>query len=190
MIEIVIVVAIAFMLLARKGKGRRRMGRYIRGNVDETLALTTLASRTLISANFDDTVTERTLLSSIVASWSLSGMTAGDNIGPVLMGVAHSDYSSAEIEAWVENFQGWQEGDQIAREVGQRKVRIAGQLGSPASVGETEVLNNGNKLKMKLNWILNAGDTLKLWAYNLGSAAIATTVPDIHVEGHVNLWPR
>ncbi len=189
MIEVFLVL-IALMGLARKGRGRRKMGRYIRGNVDETQALTTLAARTLVSSNFDDSVTERTLLSSIVASWSLSGMTAGDNIGPILVGIAHSDYTSAEIEAWIENNQGWQEADQVAREVGQRKVRIAGQLGAGSSVGETEVLNNGNKIKMKLNWILNDTQTLKLWAYNLGSAAIATTVPDLHVEGHVNLWPR
>ncbi len=188
MIEIIII-GIILIGLARKGKGRRKMGRYIRGNVDETVALGTLAARTLVAQAFDDTVTERTLLSSLVASWSLSHGTAGDNVGPILVGVAHSDYSAAEIEAWVENSQGWQEGDQIAREVGQRKVRIAGTLGV-GGAGVTEVLNNGNKIKMKLNWILNAGQTLDLWAYNLGSSAMLTTDADVHVEGHANLWPR
>ncbi len=185
MIEILLL-AIALLGMA-KGK-RRRMGRYIRGNVNEGLGLGTLAGLTLIAAPFDDTVTERTLISSLVASWSVEGYTGASGDGPIMCGIAHSDYSAAEIEAWIENTQGWQEGDQIAREVGQRKVRVIGTFPSIASNADTAVLNDGKKIKTKLNWILNAGQTLDMWAYNLGSGAI--TGGTLHANGHANLWPR
>ncbi len=97
-------------LAKRRGSGRRKMGKYIRGNIAENMALGTLAANTLISGT-TDTVNERTLISSVVASYSLSGFTAGDNIGPVLVGLAHGDYSDAEIEEWVENQTSWDEGD-------------------------------------------------------------------------------
>ena len=180
------------LLLAKHPKRRRRMGRYIRGNVDETLALTTLANRTLVAAVFDEVVTERSLISSLVASWAMDDFTAGIDIGPIMVGIAHSDYSAAEIEEYIENTASWAEADQIGQEVGKRKVRIAGIFGRGGVSGSADhqVLNNGDPIKMKLNWILNAGQTLDLWAFNLGTAAVATTVPDVHVQGHVNLWPR
>jgi len=28
-----------------------------------------------------------------------------------------------------------------------------------------------------------------MWAYNAGSNALATTVPNVSVDGHANLWP-
>ncbi len=169
------------------------MGKYIKGNVDEVVALGTLASRTLVAATFGDTVNERTKISSIVAAWSLSGYTGGDNIGPILVGVAHSDYSAAEIEAVIENSGSWSEGDLIAQEVVSRKIRIVGTMGpgfSDAGPGDAWVLNGGRPFKTKLNWMLLQGQTLDLWAYNLGGSPLATTDPDLRVEGHANLWPQ
>lgn len=164
------------------------MGRYIRGNVNEVLALGTLAAVTLVSVVFDDSVSERTLISSLVASYSIEGLALVAGDGPVMIGIAHSDYSDAEIEAWIENAQGWREADQIAREVGQRKVRVIGTFSQNVADG-AQVLNDGKKIKTKLNWILNAGQTLDLWAYNLGSGAL-TTGSVVYANGHVNLWPR
>ncbi len=190
MLEIIIAVLLLVALAKRRGggrKGRARMGRYLRGNVDELLDLGTLAARTLTVGPFDDTVLERTRISSLVATWSLSSLTGGDSIGPILVGVAHSDYSSAEIEEVIENTGSWNEGNLVEREVAMRKVRIVGQMGRSA-VGETSYLNEGQVVKTKLNWILPAGSTLDLWAYNLGTVALATTDPDLHVEGHANLW--
>ncbi len=187
MLEIFMIGVILLVGLARKGKGRR-MGRYIRGNVNEVLALTTLASLTAILAAFDDTVEERTLISSLVASWAIEGFAQATGDGPVMAGIAHSDYSVAEVEAWIENAQGWQEGDQVAREVGQRKVRVIGTFNNDGSAAMMH-LNDGKKIKTKLNWILNAGQTLSVWAYNLGSGAL-TTGGVVHVNGHANLWPR
>lgn len=189
MIEI-IMLAFILVMMARKGTPRRRaMGRYIRGNIAENLALGTLAANTLIGGT-TDTVNERTLVSSIVASYTLSGVTPGDNVGPVLVGLAHGDYSDAEVEEWVENQTGWDEGDLLSQEISNRKIRRIGLFDIPAAVGQAISLNEGRAIKTKLNWILNQGQAIKVWAYNMGTAAFSTTDPNVHMQGHANLFPK
>ncbi len=185
------ILALLALVLAAKRKGRRKMGRYIRGVVDEDLSLGTLASKTLVAVIMDDSVTERTLITSIVATYSIENLTPGAGIGPFWIGISHSDYSAAEIEAWIENSQGWKEGDRVAREVGARLVRPVGVLqASGAGAAATWSLNDGKPIKTRLNWILNAGQTLDLWVYNMGTNPLATTVPVAHCQGHVNLFPK
>ncbi len=167
------------------------MGRYIRGNVDEDLGLGTLAAKSLVTGVFDEGVSERTLISSLIATYSIENFTPGAGIGPLLVGIAHSDYSAAEVEAYIETLDSWKEADKIGQEVGKRQIRKIGvfRRQSGAAV-DTQALNEGRPIKTKLNWILNKDQTLDLWVYNMGSAAIATTVPVVHCEGHANLWPR
>ncbi len=166
------------------------MGRYIRGNVDEELALAALASKDVVGAAFDEVVNERTLISSIVANWSLANWTDIANAGPIVFGVAHGDYSDAEIEQWLESTGQWNEGDMISQEISARKIRQIGTLGGAATAADSQVMNDGKPVKTKLNWILLQGQSLRIWAYNSGSAAVATTVPSLTANGHVNLWPR
>ncbi len=173
-----------------KGKGGRRPRRYLKGSVDERTLLTTLAARTLVSANMDESVAERTLISSLVANYAMDGLTDAADVGPIMFGVAHSDYSDAEIEEVIENAGSWDEGDLINQERAKRKVRILGIFDTPPASTETSVLNDGKPMKTKLNWILLSGDTLKFWAFNMGQAAVATTVPNIYAQGHANLWPQ
>ncbi len=171
--------------MARKRK--RPMGRYIRGNVDEELTIAGLTTRDVASVAFDETVNERTRVTSLVARYSIDDFTVIANAGPILVGIAHSDYSAAEIEEWIENTGSWNEGDLVAQEIGKRKIRQVGIF--DASVGG-DVLNDGKAIKTKLNWILLQAQTLQVWAYNLGGASVATTTPSIHVEGHANLFPQ
>ncbi len=166
------------------------MGRYIRGTVDEDLTIGTLAGKTLVAAGFDEAVQERTLVSSIVASYSVADWTAIAANGPLLVGIAHGDYSDAEIEEWIETTGSWDEGDLVQQEVASRKIRRVGVLTDPDAATKSSVLNDGKAIKTKLNWILNQGITLKLWAYNMGTAAFATTDPRVRAQGHVNLFPK
>ena len=165
------------------------MGKYIRGNVDEQISLGTLAATTAVSTGFDDVVNERTLVSSLVATYSLENMTYGAGIGPLLVGICHGDYNDTEIEEYIEATASWNEGDMIAQEVAKRKIRRIGQFTVPANVGQVS-LQDGKPIKTKLNWILTQGQTLRLWVYNTGTNALATTVPVCRVQGHANLWPR
>ncbi len=167
------------------------MGRYIKGNVQNTLDLGTLAAKTLISVQMGQTVEERTLISSIECTWSLADLTDAIGVGPIAFGVAHSDYTDAEIEQVLELTGTWKEGDLIAQEVAKRKVRRIGTFQSSVADSQGDsVVNDGKPIKTRLNWILTTGQTLSIWAYNEGDAAVATTDPDLTVLGHVNLFPK
>ncbi len=192
MLEILVVMAVLAILMAKaRGRRRRSMGKYIRGNVDNDFSLGTLAASTGIVSQNVSTVNERTLVSSLVATWTMSGFTVGDNIGPIEVGVAHGDYSLAEIEAVLELTTGWNEGNLTSQELSKRKIRRIGVFEAPAGGGlGAVVLNEGKSIKTKLNWILLQGQTLQYWAYNMGTGAVATTDPNVHVRGHANLWPR
>ncbi len=157
----------------------------MKGNVDEVLALGTLAAATLISADFDEVVEEKMLVSSIVSTYSLRELTAASGAGPIVVGVAHSDYTDAEIEAWLETTDSWDQGDLVqGKEVRNRLIRRIGIFGSSG------VLNDGKPIKTRLNWLLRTGQTLSVWGYNRGASALATTDPQIVLEGHVNLWGK
>ncbi len=160
--------------------------------MDEELALTTLAAKTGVLVAFADAVDERTLISSVECTYSMSNWTPIADAGPILVLLAHSDYDLIEIEAFIELQDSWSEANRVQREVAQRLIRKIGTFTSHGGVAATESmsLNDGMPIKTKLNWILNEGQTLKLVCYNLGSAAVATTVPDVDIVGHANLFPR
>ncbi len=168
------------------------MANYIRGSVDEELGIGTLAAKTLVSTGFDESVLETTLVSSIVATYALSNVTPIANQGPLLVGIAHGDYSDVEIEQVIEATASWGKTDLIAQEVSKRKIRRIGIFDriSESTPLLVTTLNNGRPIKSKLNWTLQTGQTLKLWAYNLGTAAYATTAPNIDLQGHANLWAK
>ncbi len=172
-----------------KGRNRRRQ-KYLRGNIEASLALSTLGSNSLILGAIASVVEERTLISSILANWSLKDLTKVVSDGPVIVGVAHSDYTAAEIEEWIENTGGWTEGNLVAQEIAKRKVRIVGVF---AAIGagdvDTAVLKDGKMIKTKLNWILTTGQTIDIWAYNAGASGLTGTA-QLHTFGHANLWPR
>ncbi len=163
--------------------------RYLRGNIDEDLPIGTLAAKDVVLVAFDETVNERSLVSSVVASYSISNFTPIATSGPIMVGIAHGNYTAVEIEAFIENTGSWSEGDKTSQEIAKRQIRMIGIFETPSNVTLSVRLNDGKPIKTKLNWILNQGVGLNLWAYNLGAAAVATTVPVIHAQGHANVWP-
>ncbi len=167
------------------------MKNYLRGNVDEELALTTLASKDVVGAAFDEVVDNPTFISSIQATYTLENLTETAGVGPVVCGVAHGSYTDAEIEEFLEQAGQWNRGNIVAtREISRRLIRQVGTFESPAVSLQKETLNDGRAIKTKLGWWLQEGQTLRLWAYNAGSVNIATTVPSLTVNGHVNLFAR
>ncbi len=167
--------------------GRASFKRYMKGNVDENMALGTLAAAALISNLWDEAVDTATRVSSAHLSYSLDQLTSPQ--GPILFGLAHSDYTDAEIEEVIENTSSWTEGDLIGQEVGRRKIRIVGQFVSEELAGVVDVrFNEGKPVKTKLNWILQEGQTLRMWSYNKSSTPLSGTDPTMRANGHVNLW--
>ncbi len=176
--------------MVKHPKSRRRR-KYIRGAVDEQTEFATLGARTVASEAFDDTVNERTLVSSIVATYSINSLTQLADTGPFLVGVAHSDYTTTEITEFLQNSGSWNEGDLVNQEIGKRKIRVIGTIATDGDAADSYNLEEGAKIKSKLNWILLQGQTLDLWIMNQGSVAVdATTAPNVHAQGHCNLWPQ
>ncbi len=173
----------------KRSRRGRKYRRYLKGQINATQDIGTLAGRTLQSQLVTDTLTEKAWLSSVKATWALSDVTQSNSVGPLMVGVAHSDYTNAEVEAWIEQTSSWEQGDKIAQEVAKRKIRRVGVFQLFAS-DETIVLNDGKPITTKCGWQLVTGQTVRIWAYNMGSGAFATTTPQLMTEGHANLWPN
>jgi len=175
--------------MGRKGRGKYR--KYLKGQVNNTLTLGTLGSKVVVGTLVGDTLVEKAWLSSVKATWTMGEFTEATNKGPIMVGVCHEDYTDAEIEAWIENLASWDQGDKVGQEISRRKIRRIGVFESPETAASSiEVLNDGKPITTKCGWQLTTGQTLKIWAYNMGSAALATTSPNIRTQGHCNLWPN
>ncbi len=104
-------------------------------------------------------------------------------------GLAHSDYSAAEIEECLEAQASIDLGDKIAQEHANRLVRSIGKMpANTVAAGSGVVFNDGNKKKTRLNWLLSIGDTLNLWIRN-GSGVVWTTGSTIGAIGDLYVLP-
>ncbi len=168
---------------------RRKFRRYLRGNIDVSKALGTLATKTAIVDTTLDLVVNATWVSSVKATYSMSTWTPTQAAGPIELFWAHGDYTLAEIEQWIENTGSWNEGDLIAKEQARRKIRRIGTLPTAAAVEDNAEMADGRIVTTKIGFKLNEGEQLVLVAYNNGGASVATTDPKVKVQGHANLWP-
>ncbi len=157
-------------------------GKYIRGAIDETPVLASLADNTVVKSD-GPTVNERTLVTSIEAVYSIFNFTATE--GPVIFGLAHSDYTVAEILEYLSNAGSWNEGSKIEQERARRKIRRVGVFKGLAT---DEKFADGRSVKTKLNWILLQGQTVAVWAWNKSGGTLTTGTLDC--SGHANLWPK
>ncbi len=192
MFNIVLVAIAAIMVIVGATKSQRRanFSKYISGAIDNRLTMSALAANTLVGANITQVTIDTCRISSIRCTYSLSNFTPAQNIGPITVGVAHSDYTDAEVEGWLESAGSWDRGNTTAREVRSRMCRILGTFRvEPGSTNATvHVLNHGRPIKTKLNWLLTEGQTVKFWAFNGGSSAVTTSVPNFEALGDANLW--
>ncbi len=144
----------------------------------------TLGSGALLGDTWDETVNEKSLLSSIVVTWSIDQLTGEE--GPLIFGVAHSDYTDTEISEVIGTGGSWDSGNMISQERSKRLVRQIGEFAMPNATGDLSI-NDGMPVKTKLNWQLQSSDTLKMWVFNR-SAATLTTGAVLKASGHANLW--
>ncbi len=162
--------------------GRKR--RLFVPRVAASHALVTLASNDLNLTAFPTLLDQEVYAISMDVTALLHGATG--NEGPVIFGVAHSDYLAAEIEEWFEAGGSWSKGDKVANEQAQRKCRT---IGSFDYLAATERLNDGKPVRVKLGFVIEDGKGLTLWAYNEGTAAL-TTGSIIEIKGKAYLQPR
>jgi len=133
------------------------------------LALAALANLDLIAGAVTATSTEAYRLLSIKLAWAIRNHTPGE--GPITIGVAHGDYSAAEIEEWLEATSAIELGNLVAKEQSSRLCRRIGTFDGELA---QEVLNDGKPVHTKLNWLMATGQTLQMWAYNRSGAVLTT----------------
>lgn len=170
--------------------GRRKFRRYLRGAIDHRLDLGTLAAGVVIGSNLADTLEESAFVSSVNCAYSIDQLASGADIGPILFGWAHSDYTDAEIEAWVENSGAWSQGDKVAQEIARRKIKQVGVFRQATSTNTWGLFNDGVTSSKKLGWLLISGQTLKFWCYNMGNVDVGAPDPNVRAQGHANVWPK
>ncbi len=129
-----------------------------------SLAVGALAANDLSSGPLGPALQEDYFLTSIDGTWSMIGVALE---GPIVVGVAHGDYTAPEIEECLEVLL-VRPGDKIAKERANRLVRTIGVFDQNTT---PEQLNDGKSLKTKLNWSLG-GDAdglqgIQMWAHSL-----------------------
>ncbi len=149
-------------------------------NVSESLPLSTLASNTVLASNSDAFGREAFVVSTDLY-WSIRGLTATE--GPIVVGVAHNDYSVAEIQEALSVTGMEDPGDQIAKEQGRRLVRRSGQF---SGVAANEALNDGKLIRTRLRFMVQELFGLSFFAWNISGATL-TTGATIEIHGKVFL---
>ncbi len=157
--------SVSFLMARKKPWGKQR-GRLLVPRINSELNLGTLALNTLLSTTPGSSPGQEAFLISTDLTITLVGLTAGE--GPIIVGLAHEDYSDAEIEECIEATNTWQQHDQIAQEQARRKVRTIGAFHADGS------LNDGKPIRTKCRWQNGEDDTLKMWAYNKGASPLTT----------------
>ncbi len=145
-----------------------------------------LATLDVTSAVITGATTDLLRIVSVDFSYALSDFGATSDDGQEF-GLAHSDYSPAEIEACLEETSQMNPGDLIAQEVGNRLVRTIGQMVGAPGTGAGLNFNNGLRKKTKLNWQLSTGQGLSVWVRN-ASGTVWTTGATIDIIG--DMWVR
>ncbi len=185
MIEILISLAVLASLtpiVLAKHRGRRRSRLFV-PRIDGQVAIGALATKDMTSTPLAQVLDNEMWALSIDITASISDVTA--NEGPIVIGVAHSDYTAAEIEEWLEGVSSWITADKIRQEQSRRKIR---QIGVFDCTETAERLNDGRVLRVKLGFKLEDGTTLQFWAYNDG-AAVMTTGALVSIKGKAFLRP-
>lgn len=169
--------------MARKGKRRNFNLRRVR--VNASIGAGALAPVTVTSGSMTDAVSDPMRFISLHASYAWGGKQVADD--GCTFGVAHSDYTAAEIEECLEETGAMDIGDKIAQEKANRLVREIGQISGGDSAAGGIMFNDGKPVKTRLNWFMSTGDSLQLWIRN-ASGVVWTTGSTITIAG--NLWVK
>ncbi len=106
---------------------------------------------------------------------------------PMSVGVAHSDYSNAQVaEATDVELLG--PGDKIQQEMARRSIRRITSLNTFANSNETEMqgvsATGGPIIRTKVKFTIQSGRTLTIWVKNRSGSAL-TTGSVLTFSGHI-----
>ncbi len=158
---------------------KRRYGRLVWIPVTFELSVGALLDNDVIDADLlGGNLTEDFYWVGSKLVWSTRGGTSGE--GPIEVGMAHGDYSAAEIE---ENLEVAFLGPlgKIEQEQARRLVR---RVGTFSGISSPENLNNGEAIITKSNFVQQDGASPSGWAHNLSGATLTTGLV-IVATGHL-----
>lgn len=157
---------------------KRGNSNFVAIRVSISKALGVLADSTMLLESIIDSIDTDLYVISADLYWSLLQHTAGE--GPIMFGLAHGDYSVAEVDEWYEsNSEDFN--NKIAQEQNKRQCRQAGQF---AGLGTDEVLNDGKSVRTKIKFRVNAAQALNIWIRNESVNAM-TTGARVNVNGTI-----
>ncbi len=183
MIEILIILGAVLSFLGAAKKGRRRRYLFV-PRIKESAAAGALVTNDLTATIFTGVLDRQGWVTSIDVLVTRHGFTAGE--GPIIVGIAHGDYTPPEIEEWLEATTSWTSSDKIEQEQARRKCRQIGIINDP---GSSEPYNQGRVQRVKCGWFLAVGETLQTWIYN-DSAANLTTGGVVELTGKAYIVPK
>ncbi len=155
--------------MAKTSRRRRRRSGLIVVRAQGSVTLGTLSNLIVVASGLNPDGPNDTMWA-ISADLLLStdGMTAGE--GPLLVGIAHSDYSVVEIaEALAAG--NFNQSDKIDVERGRRFVRDTGYF---PVIATHEVIGDGKAIRTKLGFRVEAGQDLQLFVQNRSGVALTT----------------
>ncbi len=166
-------------------RSRRAHGNFKSVRYSNTLALGALAAFDVIEGDMIGASDSKYRLVSLDYNAAWNEIQSGID-GNCLFGVAHGDYTAAEIEECIEATASIVQGNKIANEQANRLVRVLGTIsGVGAGGGSTDadsIFNDGEKMRAKLNWQIPIGITVVMWALNQ-SGAVWTTGSSLAMTG-------
>ncbi len=138
------------------------------------MAIGGLVTQDVVQSAGSANATNTLRIMSLDMAWGIVDLGAATDDG-FTFGVAHSDYTAAEIEECLEATGSMDIGDKVAQEQANRLVREIGTISPQAALaGGGANFADGRRVKTKLNWVLAIGDNLAVWVRNASSANYTT----------------
>ncbi len=131
-----------------------------------TVSVASLGAGVVVKTDNGAVVVDRVYALWAKGVWTLQSNTAGD--GPLMVGLAHGDYTAAEIEESIEATGSWDQSNRIAQEQARRKVR---RVGTFDGLLGSEKLAQGEEIFRKLGFMIEDGETISAWARNTDADA-------------------
>ncbi len=167
-----------------KKASKRRKFNLRRVRVAASIGLGALASLDVVNGVIVPASTNTYRLVSAKLAFNISDIAAAIDDGAEV-GIAHGDYTAQEIEDCLEAQTAIDIGNLVEQELADRRVRSLGYAVKKAQgTDDSASLNDGQPIKIRLNWLIGIGDTFNVWVRN-GSDTVWTIGGNILVLGEV-----
>ncbi len=154
-----------YLYVARR-KGKKKL--YLQTII--TVSVASLGAGVVVKTDNGAVVVDRVYALWAKGVWTLQANTPGD--GPLMVGLAHGDYTAAEIEEAIEATGSWDQSNKVVQEQARRKVRRSGTFDGLLA---SEKISQGDLVFQKLGFVIEDGETIAAWARNTDADARAAS---------------